>query len=358
MKATGDQVLRYRVHAQQLDRDPAAEHADTALLDLGVQDTGNTGSAWALALRGVRFDSREHFIAWTLRGAPAAYRRVQAAQITAATAPYDEADAAKRVFDASKPLQAAGIPVRDALAVVGGHLREIASTPVVKGEASSRLTADLPDPYLRYCRPCNAIHSYEQTFRLAALPAGLELEPGTSPPVLRRIPGWSGPAARVPAALDPVRACLHLFGPLTPKLVAGYLDASIAAVKRHWPDDVEGVEVDGERRDVLLADVPLLEDPPTGDAVRLLGSHDLFLQARDRELILGDESRRRGMWPVLGRPGGVLHGHRLVGTWRPRSSGKKLALAVETWGRVPRRELEAEAARLAAHRGQEFTGLA
>ena len=45
---TRAQVLAFRVRAQQLDRD-AGTLADTAVLDLGVQDTGPDGARWALA---------------------------------------------------------------------------------------------------------------------------------------------------------------------------------------------------------------------------------------------------------------------------------------------------------------------
>ena len=49
---TREQVLAFRVHAQQLRR-AAGTVADTAVLDLGVQDTGPDGGLWALAQRGV-----------------------------------------------------------------------------------------------------------------------------------------------------------------------------------------------------------------------------------------------------------------------------------------------------------------
>ncbi len=94
-----------------------------------------------------------------------------------ATAPLSEVDAAKRVFDASKPLKATGIPVLDALRVVAGHLREIVGAPTVKGDVSRRLTAMLAEPYLRFCRSCDATHVYEMPFRLAAPQAGLEQAP-------------------------------------------------------------------------------------------------------------------------------------------------------------------------------------
>ncbi|MFG1764929.1 hypothetical protein ACGFIH_16455 [Micromonospora parva] len=46
------QVVNFRVRAQQLDRDEGTL-ADTAVLDLGVQNTGPDGARWALAVRGV-----------------------------------------------------------------------------------------------------------------------------------------------------------------------------------------------------------------------------------------------------------------------------------------------------------------
>jgi hypothetical protein len=217
--------------------------------------------------------------------------------VAAAVAPWSEADAAKRIFDASRPLKKAGIPVLDALDHIAETMRDIAAQPVVKGEMSGALTERLDEPYLRWCNPCQATHVYEQPFRLSALQAGLELEPGTSPPVLR------------------------LLGPSTPQLVAGYLDSPVREVKAHWPEDVVPVEVAGQSLDVLAGDLDGLIDPPTADTVRLLGPFDLFLQGRDRELVVPGAEARKDLWRTLGRPGGVLVGHELVGSWRPRSKG-------------------------------------
>jgi hypothetical protein len=343
------------VHAQQLDRSGSAD--DAAVLDLGVQDTGPDGAGWALALRGCSVAVEDLVLVWTLRGAPHFYRRAEVAMVAAAVAPLGEADAAKRVFDAAKPLREAKIPVLDALDRVAAEMRDVVSTPTTKGDLSSALTDRLDPPYLRWCRPCRATHSYEQTFRLSALRAGLELEPGTSPPVLRRIPGWRGPARSVPAHLDPIRAVLRFLGPSSPTLVAGYVDAPVRVIREHWPEDVEAVEVDGARLDALADDLDALRDPPPVEGVRLLGPFDLFLQGRDRELVVPERAARSDLWRVIGRPGGVLVGHELVGSWRPRSSGKKLRLAVTVWsgGAVPAGVAE-QGERLAAHRGQAFEG--
>ena len=248
MRVSRDNVLRFRVHAQQLDR--SGTHTDAAVLDLGVQDSGHEGARWALELRGATPDPDSLLLTWTVRGAPHVYRRAEAAEVAAAVAPWSDADAAKRIFDAARPLKAAGIPALEALDHVAAEMRAVVTAPTPKGEMSSALTRRLPEPYLRWCNPCGATHVHEQSFRLSALRAGLELEPGTSPPVLHPIPGWHGASGSVPDHLDPVRALLRLLGPSSPALVAGYLDAPVREVAARWPEDVVEVEmVAGEGED-------------------------------------------------------------------------------------------------------------
>lgn len=356
-----DDVLRYRVRAQQLDR--AGEHSDASILDLGVQDTGYDGAAWALAIRGADFDADDHFLAWTIRGAPHAYRRSEAAAVARATSPWSDADAAKRVFDGAKPLKQAGIPILEALDAVAEQMRDIVSSPTVKGDMSSELTERMPEAYRRWCRPCEAVHLYEQVFRLSALRAGLELQADTSPPVLRRLPRWRGLARRAPDHLDPIRAVLHLLGPTTPKSVAGFLDTAVREVKARWPEDIVDVMVEGVGASILASDVDALMDAdvePDPDAVRLLGNYDLFLQTRDRDLLVADADRRKALWPVLGRPGAVLIGHDIGGLWRPRTSGPRLRIEVEPWSRwsnAVMRAVEDQAERLADFRDLEFSGV-
>jgi hypothetical protein len=349
---TRRQVLDLRVHAQQLGR-ASGDLADTAVLDLGVQDTGPDGGLWALALRGVdvaALTGDELVTVWTIRGAPHLYRRADLSGVAAATAPFSDADAGKRIFDASKPLKAAGISNLEALDTVAAAMRSVVTAPMVKGEMSGRLTALLPEPYLRFCRPCDATHVFEMPFRLAALRAGLELEPGTSPPVLRPVPGLTA-AETVPPHLDVVRGQLRLLGPATPKLVAGYLDAPVKDVQARWPEDAVEVTVDGERRWLLAEDADRLDDVPPATGVSLLGPFDLFLQARDRPLLVEDPDRTKALWPVLGRPGAVLADSEIAGTWRPRKAGSSLTVAVELWAPVPREAVTEGAERLAAFRG-------
>ena len=359
-------VMAYRIAAQQLDR-PESKRAitDAAIFDFGIQDTGRDGASWALANRGVPVRNAAQLeadpdiaLAWTLRGAPHYYRRSELPEVLVATSPFSDKDAGKRIIGADKPLQEAGIGARDGLAEVASQMRRIVTRPMVKGEVSTRLTAALSDPYLRYCVPCQAVHAWEQPFRLGALYGGLELEPGTSPPILRRVPGWprrpAGPAddpLAAPEHLQPIRNYLRFLGPATPNDIAAFLDAPVAEIKAHWPEDAVEVTVEGARK-WQLGEAGV--DDPDPDRLRLLGSHDLFLQGRDRALILPDKAHHKALWPVIGRPGAVLSGLDIIGTWRPKAAGSTFTLRLDLWGKVSkavRSRIEAEAERLAAHRG-------
>jgi hypothetical protein len=216
----------------------------------------------------------------------------------------------------------------------------------------------MDEPYRRYCRPCDAIHLYEQPFRLAALRAGLELEAGTSPPVLRPVPGFT-PATDVPDRLDVVRAYLRLLGPATPQHVAGYLDAPVKDVKAHWPTDAVEISVDGEPRWLLADDLDRLGDAPPG-VTCLLAPFDLYLQARDRSLVIPDPARAKDLWRMLGRPGGVLVDGEVVGTWRAKKSGSAVTVTIEPWAPVAPAERTAigeQAERLSAFRGLALAGV-
>ena len=108
---------------------------------------------------------------------------------------------------------------------------------------------------------------------------------------------------------------------------------------------------------MLVEDLDALRAAATSDGpptVRLLGPYDLFLQARDRDLLVPDPKVRGTVWPVLGRPGVVLADGGLVGTWRPRAKGRVLHLDVTPWGRwsrVVRDGVDEQHALLAAFRG-------
>ena len=366
------EALEHRLHVQQLDRVEADRAiTDAAVFDFGVQDTGRDGASWALANRGVPVQDATELeacpdvaLAWTLRAAPHYYRRTDLPQVLIATSPLSDRDAAKRVTGADKPLKDAGISTLTGLTEVATQLHDVVTTSLAKGEVSTQLTARLDPPYLRYCRGCKTTHSWEVPFRIGALYAGLELEPGTSPPVLRRIPAWPirtpGPAPdpmAAPESLQPIRNYLRFLGPATPNDVAAFLDSPVAVVKEHWPADAVEVSVDG-RRGWILGELGGKEHDH--ELLRLLGGFDLFLQGKDRDLIVPDKSKHKALWPILGRPGAVLCGAEITGSWRPKAAGKQFTLRLELWNTLSkpnRKRLEFEAERLAAHRGLELAAI-
>ena len=338
---------------------------DLALLDAGVQETGPDGARWAMAVRGLELTPEQFeqdcFLAWTLRGAPHAYRRGDRAAVTS---PFSEADASKRIFDAASALKKAGVPVLEGLERIADELRDIVRSPMTKGEVSTEISARLGGPFVRNCVPCKAVHIYEQTFRYSALQAGLELVPDTSPPVLRRFPRakparYAHTGGEATARFDVVRNSLRFNGPERPADTATFVDSLQKAVKDDWPDDA----VDAEVTD---ADVPSgstvgeLLDGPAERTVRLLGPYDPYLQLRNRALLVSDAARRKELWRTIGRPGAIVADGEVIATWRPKTSGDRLTVRLDPWQRLSRADRVAvgvEAERLAAHRGVTLTAV-
>jgi hypothetical protein len=160
-----------------------------------------------------------------------------------------------------------------------------------------------------------------------------------------------------PEWLQPIRNYLRFLGPATPSDVAAFLDSPVAEIKAHWPEDAADVSV-ADRQAWVLGDVDNIEQDQ--DLLRLLGGFDLFLQGKDRNLIVPDVSRHKELWPILGRPGAVLHGTEIVGTWRPKTAGGDFTLRLSLWTALSKRirgQLEIQAERLAVHRGLQLAGV-
>ena len=86
--------------------------------------------------------------------------------------------------------------------------------------------------------------------------------------------------------------------------------------------------------------------------MRLLGPGDPLLLGRDREaLIARPRDRASGLGATSAAPALVLSDGEPVALWRGRKQGKRLDITVDAFGKVPKRALQAEAERLAPHRG-------
>jgi hypothetical protein len=66
-----------------------------------------------------------------------------------------------------------------------------------------------------------------------------------------------------------------------------------------------------------------------------------------------DKAVQKVLWPVLGRPGALFVDGEVAGTWRTKTSGKKLTITVEAFAPLPPKfwkQVEAEAERVAEAR--------
>lgn len=346
MKLTRDQVLRFRWRQQELDAPPDSRDADVAVLDLGVQSGAGDSARLALRNRGVRHQdadrvtsgfTEEVALVWSLRGAPHFYRRADLREVEQAVSPVSAADAAKRSAGAAKD----PIDHLAAMITIADQVRAALTKPLTKGEVSAATRETLPEELLVDCRPCQATHVHEQLFRLATIHGGIELEPETNPPVLRRIPGWRAtPAVGDPAAADSrvrlAEGYLRFLGPATPKDLAAFCETSVAEAKKLWPGDGL-IEVDraGEKAWLLTEHADALAaaaEPGDPADIRLLNGFDLFLAAKDRHLLTdGHKDRHKQLWPVLGRPGVIVADGVPVGIWRPRTKGKTFRILPGWW---------------------------
>jgi len=335
-----------------------------AVLDIGVQDASSE-------LARLSFDARlshaappdgigpgeQLALVWSLRGAPHVHRRKDLDALAGALYPLSEADATGRLNETGPSVARAGIAALEQFELAVEALRAVVRKPTEKGAASTAVTKRIPDVMGRNCRGCKAVHISDSAMRLAALAAGLELEPGTAPPVLHRRPG-----ARVAKRVDAralrrlIRAYLVLLGPATQGDVAGYLDARRADIEAVWPDGLEEVSLDGRTAWLPAKEVGALTSAPPPEMVRLLGAFDPYLQARDRAVIVPDKALHKILWPVMGRPGVLFVDGEVAGTWRPKSAGKKLTVKVEAFAPLPPSTwtaIEAEAERVAAVRSAD-----
>jgi hypothetical protein len=363
MRVDRERVLAYRVAAHGLHR-TAGSVTELDVLAIGVQDAAGEQARLAFDARlrttpspDLYGPGRRLALVWSLRGAPHVHQRAQLNALAAAMYPLSEADAAGRLNETGPSVARSGIPALEQLDLAVQAMRDVVTEPTAKGAASTAVTKRLPPPLRRPCRACKTAHISDSAMRVSSLFAGLELQPGTAPPVLQPWPRAKRPQKTDLAGLRRlVTGYLNLLGPATLADVAGYLEVRRADLEAAWPKDLVEVTVDG-RRAYLPADRRAeLENPPEPDLVRLLGPFDPYLQARDRDLIVPDRSVHKALWPVLGRPGVVLADGEVVGMWRPRASGAKLTLAVEPFAPLPApvwQGVEAEAARVAAVRGYD-----
>jgi hypothetical protein len=209
-------------------------------------------------------------------------------------------------------------------------------------ELRRRVSADL----MPWCRGCQSHHVAPMLWRYATVKAGVRLD---SERRYRR--AEPGPT---PTPSEAVRRFLGFYGPGTPGEFAEWAGLAKPHAQRLWEEaagDVEEVRVGKRDGWLLREDLGALESPPAVEGIRLIPPGDPYLQKPNRPLLAPDAELRKRLFRPVASPGAVLKDGRLAGLWRVKAKGRKAELTVEPLERLPRGDLEEEAARVAELRG-------
>ena len=385
MTVTGEQARAFRLRRHHLDRPLPSGGLVEAAAGCGVQNS--PPGAWETALwnrvEGVTLHQLEQALygektllqAWSIRGVPLVFPTVDAGVFLAplCTQPGEEPWVYTRGITGA--LDALGLDFDDLLPLVETACACLEGETVLSKEALDRRLAGVIEPMLPpEVRPAwNAPSMYGQPDRQTVGGAAVSflLRPcsfrgkvvfGAREGIY---PTFTSPARWLGRSLpnhpdgvrELVRRFLRCYGPTQVSDFQSWLGCSPRQAKRLWggiEDELAPVELDGKRRWVLAEDLNLLSQGEEGERLLLLGSHDPYLDLRDRELILPDKTRQRQVWKTVGNPGAVLLGGRVIGFWSVRTRGDKLDAAVtlfEALEPTQRSRLEELAQGYAAFRG-------
>jgi hypothetical protein len=369
-------VLAHRVRATGLDRPKGAAGghgkrgpAGLPYLDLGIQDTppGSCKLHWANRLGEPLDDAvftREEDsldLVWSLRGAPHVHRAADLRARADAIWPLSDADVKNRLGKGLvQQLLDAELRPRDAYRIAADAMGEAVrehGEPMVRGELSTEVTNRIPDELSAYCKGCEVVHISESLFRGTALLGGLRLVRDTNPMQLEPIPGWKGTGPGPEAAVALAVSYLALLGPGTQTDAADFVGTTRADLAAIWPDGLVEVVADGRKAWFPDHELDELLDAPAPELVRFLAPGDPYLQGRDRDLVVPDRDHQKQIWKIIGNPGTVVVDGEVVGTWRPKASGKKVTLTVTPLKRITKAAraqlVEEEAPLVAAARGND-----
>ncbi|BCN79544.1 winged helix DNA-binding domain-containing protein [Prescottella equi] len=379
-----DDVVAYRLHAHHLTgRRPLTDLLDVAGA-CGIQNSPPGSALLALHARveGVRREfvdrlegeERSLLQSWSMRGAPFHFPRADAPVFTAGVLPATENARLHLISGVGQALDTLGLGLDETVDLIAEEIATVlAGRQLAIGELGAELAERVAPRLTRMRREkwlADGPYGMHQPLgeavvhfclRILALRGIVCLAPRTGnkvPFVL--LDEWLGRALPQvepdTARADLLRRYLHCYGPSSRKDFASWLGVRAGDVEPWWSTleaELVPVDVDGRSAWILVEDLDALRSPPPAAGVRLLPPHDPYLQMRDRASIVGTKHHAQ-VWKTVGGPGAVLADGRIVGTWRPRKSGRTLTLTLETFEPLDvavRERLRAEAEQVAVLRG-------
>ena len=343
---SAENVLAFRVSGQGL----AQRGEEDPLRLWAVQDSPPNSAIAAVLARAEEASSLDGAVAlYNPRTATALLPAGEAAAFGTALLPEGD-DELKAMLGTAVPERDHGFeePVELAVNAISDALDGVTLS---RDDLHEELRQRLPDELLPWCEGCQSHHARRGLLVMASLRGRLCIagRAGRQPAFARtdQHAGWDPPAD---ASAELVRRYLSAYGPSTPSHFAEWAGIGKPHARRLW--GLVEDELDG---DVLARDRPRLDDPPQAEGVRLLATADPLLLARDRETVVPDPAMRKKVWKAVGGAGVVLVDGEATALWRARKQGKRLEVTLD--GKAPRKAVEAEAERLAPHRGCTSVGV-
>lgn len=387
--ATIEQVIAFRLAGHGLARRSDRPAFVPAAGACGVQNTppGSAGMALSARVRDVGGEDVERALeqdrsllqAFSLRGAPHLFPVPDARVFTRGMLPETEEELRGYMSGAVQALDRLHLSATDLVELTAVTLREVLDGTAMTKEDLGRATGEAMEARLPAGVDADLWRSPSWlakgqflgesmarfAFAVMALRGVLcHTERAGRSPLLGLPDQWldrpveaDGPASEPAASAELVRRYLRCYGPSNPQHLAQWTGVTPEQAQRLWShveDELAEVSVEGSPQSVLREDAARLQSPEAPDPVRLLPPYDPYLQARDRATIVPNRAWQKEIWRATGNPGVVLHEGRVVATWRPAKSGRRLDLSFDAPQPLPpgiRGALDEEAERLAAHRG-------
>lgn len=311
--------------------------------------------------------------AWCMRGSPFYFPASDAPVFTTGMLPPAEAAMRHLVPGAEQALDLLGMSLIEAVELTGSEVRDVLSgrrlaIAELGTETAARIARRLPKrqrdvweeegPYAQG-QPLGeaVIHFCVRILSLQRVVCFAPREGNKAPFVL--VDEWLGhPIPDVDPGLaraELLRRYFRCYGPSTRRDFAAWAGIHTGDTDPWWrlvEHELTRVEFGGTSW-VLTEDLDRLWSAPTPTGVRLLPPRDPYTQMRDRETIV-DRKYHPEVWKKVGEPGTVLARGEVTGTWRPRKTGRKLAISVRSFVPLPERDresLQGEAEQIAPLRG-------
>ncbi|MFJ9822118.1 winged helix DNA-binding domain-containing protein [Streptomyces sp. NPDC101151] len=377
-------VIAYRLRAHHLAMRQPADDLHEVAGACGIQNSPPGSALLALHARveNVTRDRIDYLVGeeksllqtWCMRGSPFFFPTVDASVFTTGVQPTTEVARLHLIVGVEQALSRLGMGLDEAVDLIAEEIGAVLSARALGinelgQELAERIANRLSSAQRKTWRaegPYGAnvplgegvVHFCIRMLTLRGIVCFAPRSENKAPFVL--LTEWLGrPLPQVDA--DKARATLlrrylHCYGPSTRKDFASWLGVFAGDVEPWWTtleDEVVPVEFNGRRAWILTDDLNTLRSPTETRGVRLLPPSDAYTQLRDRDTIV-EKKHHRHVWKTVGAPGAVLADGGIAGIWRPRKSGRKLALSVQTFQQLStklRKQLCDEAAHVAELRG-------